>query len=67
MHGAGHATCGLFINQMLGAAPLADATEVLQEEVMEFVNTIASIVHLEVCRGEQGWPWGGQARRRALI
>ena len=25
-----------------------DATEVLQEEVMEFVNSIAKIVHLEV-------------------
>ena len=25
-----------------------DATEVLQEEVMEFVNSIAKIVHMEV-------------------
>lgn len=36
-----------------------DATEVLQEDVMEFVNTIAKIVHLEVGAWRRG---GGSAR-----
>ena len=40
-----------------------DATEVLQEDVMEFVNTIAHIVHLEV-RGRSGVGRGfGEGRR----
>ena len=37
-----------------------DATEVLQEEVMEFVNSIAKIVHLEV-----GWQPDGLIAHRA--
>lgn len=34
----------------------ADTTEVLQEEIMEFVNSIAKIVHMEV--GFGGLVWG---------
>lgn len=39
-------TSPLFVSAVLCCA---DATEVLQEDVMEFVNSIAQIVHSEVC------------------
>ena len=41
-----------------------DATEVLQEDVMEFVNTIAKIVHQEVSVGEGGRVVGGGEHER---